>query len=229
MASNPSQVDPQTKPSTKSTLDVEQAICTEPDSSADLNVEVRDHSKRAQWLRAAVLGANDGLLSTAALMIGVGSVRKDVKTMILTGIAGLLAGAFSMAMGEFVSVYSQYDIELSDLKRENEATNGTQDDLEESKKHLPSPFQASAASAVSFAVGAAVPLLAAAFIRDYDVRLAVVIVAVSLALLGFGWLAAALGQAAPLKSALRVLGGGWIAMGVTYGLTKLIGSTGLGQ
>ncbi|GAB4853161.1 hypothetical protein Ancab_017346 [Ancistrocladus abbreviatus] len=227
MASNPSQVDPQTKPSTKSTLDVEQAICMEPDNSADLNVEVRDHSNRAQWLRASVLGANDGLLSTAALMIGVGSVRKDVKTMILTGIAGLLGGAFSMAMGEFVSVYSQYDIELSDLKRENEATNGTQDDLEESKKHLPSPIQAAVASGVTFAVGAAVPLLAAAFIRNYDVRLAVVLVAVSLALLGFGWMAAALGEAPPLKSALRVLVGGWIAMGVTYGLTKLIGSTGL--
>ncbi|CAL9197305.1 unnamed protein product, partial [Musa hybrid cultivar] len=70
-----------------------------------------DYSQRAQWLRAAVLGANDGLVSTASLMMGVGAVKGDAKAMIVSGFAGLVAGACSMAIGEFVSVYSQLDIE----------------------------------------------------------------------------------------------------------------------
>uniref|UniRef100_A0A9I9DV97 Vacuolar iron transporter n=1 Tax=Cucumis melo TaxID=3656 RepID=A0A9I9DV97_CUCME len=79
-----------------------------------------DYSKRAQWLRAAVLGANDGLVSTASLMMGVGAVKHDVKAMILTGFAGLIAGACSMAIGEFVSVYSQLDIEMAHIKRSSD-------------------------------------------------------------------------------------------------------------
>ncbi|KAL0335164.1 UNVERIFIED_CONTAM: Vacuolar iron transporter3 [Sesamum radiatum] len=187
---------------------------------------VHDYSKRAQWLRAAVLGANDGLLSTASLMMGVGAVRQDAKTMILTGIAGLVAGACSMAIGEFVSVYSQYDIEVAQLKREQRAT-GNNNDLEAMKKKLPNPLQAAAASALAFAVGAVVPLLAAAFIRNYRVRVGVVVGAVSVALLGFGVVGAVLGRAPAVRSSLRVVIGGWLAMGITYGLTKLIGSTGL--
>uniref|UniRef100_A0A2N9HXD2 Vacuolar iron transporter n=1 Tax=Fagus sylvatica TaxID=28930 RepID=A0A2N9HXD2_FAGSY len=83
----------------------------------ELKVDELDYTKRGQWLRAAILGANDGLLSTASLMMGVGAVRKDVKTMILSGVAGLVAGACSMAIGELVSVYSQYDIEIAQMKR----------------------------------------------------------------------------------------------------------------
>ncbi|GAB4838541.1 hypothetical protein Ancab_028087 [Ancistrocladus abbreviatus] len=228
--------DPPTKHSNPANLDIEQGPlpipdskfpCTETNSNPDNEVQVPDQLKRAQWLRAAVLGANDGLLSTASLMMGVGAITKDAKTMILTGIAGLLAGACSMAMGEFVSVYSQYDIELSQLMRESKDRNGTQSELEETMKALPSPFQAAVASAVAFAIGAVVPLLAAGFVRRYVVRLVVVVFTVSAALLGFGWLAAFLGKAPPVKSSLRALVGGWIAMGVTYGLTKLVGSTGI--
>ncbi|KAL6954850.1 hypothetical protein U1Q18_003118 [Sarracenia purpurea var. burkii] len=192
-----------------------------------IEVKVTDYSSRAQWLRAAVLGANDGLLSTASLMMGVGAVRKDVKTMILTGIAGLIAGACSMAIGEFVSVYSQYDIEMSQIKREGKTREVSESELAEKKKSLPSPFKAAVASALAFAVGALVPLLAAAFIQSYRVRLGVVVAAVSVALLGFGWVSAVLGRAPVVKSSLRVLVGGLVAMGVTYGLTKLIGSTGI--
>lgn len=177
---------------------------------------VVDYSKRAQVLRAAVLGANDGLLSTASLMMGVGAVREDAKIMILTGFAGLIAGACSMAIGEFVSVYSQYDIEVAQMKRERKET-------ENGKKRLPNPFSAALASAVSFVVGALVPLLGACFVKDYKVRLGVIVGVVSLALLGFGALGAVLGKAAPLKSSLRVLFGGWLAMGITFGLTKAIG------
>ncbi|KAH7842478.1 hypothetical protein Vadar_005751 [Vaccinium darrowii] len=190
----------QTKPSVP-TVDLELQ------SIEGLEIEViDDYSSRAQWLRAAILGANDGLLSTASLMVGVGAVRKDVKTMVLTGIAGLVAGACSMAIGEFVSVYSQYDIEMAQkVKEAMRETNG----IEERKGNLPSPFRAAAASTLSFSVGALVPLLAAGFINDYKARLGMVAAAVSLALLGFGGLSAVLGRAPVVKALLRVLVGGW--------------------
>jgi VIT1/CCC1 family predicted Fe2+/Mn2+ transporter len=190
-------------------------------------IKVFDYAKRAQWLRAAVLGANDGLLSTASLMMGVGAVKKDVKTMILTGIAGLVAGACSMAIGELVSVYSQYDIEMAQMKREGRTESMGAKELEAEKEKLPNPWQAAGASALAFSVGALVPLLGAAFVKDYVVRVGVVIGVVSFALLGFGWLGAVLGKAPAVKSSLRVLVGGWLAMGATFGLTKLVGSTGL--
>lgn len=69
--------------------------------------------QRAQWLRAAILGANDGLLSTTSLMMGVGAAQEDQWFMILSGVAGAVAGACSMAVGEFVSVATQRDIELA--------------------------------------------------------------------------------------------------------------------
>ncbi|XP_062177603.1 vacuolar iron transporter homolog 1-like [Alnus glutinosa] len=190
-------------------------------------IKVFDYAKRAQWLRAAVLGANDGLLSTTSLMMGVGAIKKDVKTMILTGIAGLVAGACSMAIGELVSVYSQYDIEMAQMKREGRTESMGAEELEAEKEKLPNPWQAAGASALAFSVGALVPLLGAAFVKDYVVRVGVVIGVVSFALLGFGWLGAVLGQAPAVKASLRVLVGGWLAMGVTFGLTKLVGSTGL--
>ncbi|XP_022134142.1 vacuolar iron transporter homolog 4-like [Momordica charantia] len=194
-----------------------------------------DYSKRAQWLRAAVLGANDGLVSTASLMMGVGAVKQDIKAMILTGFAGLVAGACSMAIGEFVSVYSQLDIEVAQMKREKQRTNLGSDQRVEretaagrkDEEKLPNPLQAAAASALAFSIGAIVPLLAASFITNYKVRLAVVVAAVTLALAVFGWLGAILGKASPIRSASRVLVGGWLAMAITFGLTKLIGSSGL--
>ncbi|KFK42096.1 hypothetical protein AALP_AA2G210100 [Arabis alpina] len=173
-----------------------------------------DYSKRSQWLRAAVLGANDGLVSTASLMMGVGAVKHDVKAMLLSGFAGMVAGACSMAIGEFVSVYSQYDIEVAQMEREN---------VEIEKEKLPSPLQASCASALAFSAGAIVPLLAAWFVKEYKVRIIAVVVAVTMALVVFGWLGAALGKAPVLRSSARVLLGGWLAMAVTFGLTKLIG------
>ncbi|KAK6923733.1 Ccc1 family [Dillenia turbinata] len=99
--------------------------------------------------------------------------------------------------------------------------------MEEKKKELPSPWQAAGASAFAFAIGALIPPVAALFIKNYHVRLGVVTGAVTFALLGFGGLGAVLGRAPVVKSSLRVLSGGWMAMGVTFGLTKLIGSTGL--
>ncbi|KAJ0805350.1 putative Ccc1 family protein [Helianthus annuus] len=182
-----------------------------------------DYSKRSQWLRAAVLGANDGLVSTASLMMGVGAVKKDMKAMILTGFAGLVAGACSMAIGEFVSVYSQLDIEVAQIKREI----NRRDIVDAEVESLPNPWQAAAASALAFSLGAIVPLLAASFIKPYKVRILVMAAAVTVALAIFGWLGAALGRAPTVKSTIRVVVGGWMAMAITYALTMLIGAKGL--
>lgn len=209
----------------KGTVDVEQQM-----SHLEVVTEEEgfDYSQRAQWLRAAVLGANDGLVSTASLMMGIGAVKEDVKAMILVGFAGLVAGACSMAIGEFVSVYSQLDIEVAQIKRDTRLRNdGETSGDENDKERLPNPLQAALASALAFAVGAIVPLLAASFIRNYRVRLGVVAAAASLALLVFGMMGAVFGKAPVMRSCLRVLVGGWLAMAITFGLTKLMGANGL--
>ncbi|XP_071716484.1 vacuolar iron transporter homolog 4-like [Rutidosis leptorrhynchoides] len=177
-----------------------------------------DYSQRGQWLRAAVLGATDGLVSVASLMMGIGAVKHDVRAMILTGFAGLVSGACSMAIGEFVSVYSQRDVEVAQMKRE-----GNNDESE--NEALPNPVQAAAASAIAFMLGAIMPILAAGFIVDHKVRLGVVVAAVSLALVVFGWIGAVLGRSCVVKSILRIVVGGWMAMAITFGLTKWISST----
>lgn len=76
---------------------------------------------RAAWLRAAVLGANDGIISTASLLIGVAAADSGREAILLAGTAGLIAGAISMAAGEYVSVHSQKDLEEADLEREKQA------------------------------------------------------------------------------------------------------------
>ncbi|XP_019170084.1 PREDICTED: vacuolar iron transporter homolog 4-like [Ipomoea nil] len=207
-------------------LELAEVVDVERQQLEVVEVAVVDYSKRAQWLRAAVLGANDGLLSVASLMMGVGAFGSDVKIMMLTGIAGLVAGACSMALGEYVSVYAQYDIEVAQMKRERGGGGDgrRKSEEEEKKSQLPSPMKAAVASALAFAVGAAVPLVAAAFIQNYKVRLAAVVAASGVALIVFGGLGAYLGKAPLVKSSLRVLIGGLVAMGITFGLSKLVGS-----
>jgi VIT1/CCC1 family predicted Fe2+/Mn2+ transporter len=78
----------------------------------------RHRTDRVGWLRAAVLGANDGIVSTASLVIGVAAAEGDHAAVLVAGIAGLVAGAMSMAAGEYVSVHSQADTEKADLDRE---------------------------------------------------------------------------------------------------------------
>ncbi|RZC12123.1 Vacuolar iron transporter-like 4 [Glycine soja] len=151
------------------------------------------YSQRAQWLRAAVLGANDGLVSVSSLMMGVGA----------------------------------YDIEKTQLKREREANNNRGVNEEARRGKLPNPFQAALASAFAFSVGALVPMLATVFIRSHKVRMGVVAAAVSLASLVFGGAGAVLGKTPVTRSCIRVLVGGWMAMAITFGLTKLIGSADL--
>lgn len=197
-----------------------------------------DYSVRAQWLRAAVLGANEGLVSIASLIMGIGAVKRDVKDMLLAGFAGLVAGACSMAIGEYVSVHTQLDIEIAQMKRDKgssrnngENNNNNPEEMkrkdEENHEKLPNPTQAALASAVSFSAGGLVPLLSAAFIQEYRLRVAVVVVVASVAPAVFGGVGAALGRSRVGSSCIRVLVGGWLAMGVTCGLTQLIDFSGV--
>ena len=85
-----------------------------------LFIAERHFTHRINWLRAAVLGANDGIVSTASLIVGVAAAHTTHESILLAGAAGLIAGAMSMAAGEYVSVSSQTDTELADLAREKE-------------------------------------------------------------------------------------------------------------
>ncbi|XP_047978225.1 vacuolar iron transporter homolog 4-like [Salvia hispanica] len=181
-------------------------------------------SERAQWLRAAVLGANDGLVTIASLILGVGALKHDARAIILAGFAGLFAGACSMAIGEFVSVYTQLDIEKAQIKREKAAMAGNGEEAE--REALPNPWQAAAASAIAFSLGAVLPLLVAAFVEDHRVREGVVVAATTAGLVGFGGAGAVLGRTKVVRSCVRVVVGGWMAMAITFGLTKLLGSSG---
>ncbi|KAI9022622.1 VIT family-domain-containing protein [Hyaloraphidium curvatum] len=237
----------------------------------DLPTEQYGHShysSRAPWLRACVLGANDGLVSTASLLMGVSGGADELQLMVLTGLSGMVAGALSMAAGEYVSVSSQKDAEVADLRRERAEflkgpdhrraeleelvaiyiNRGLRPELarqvaeeihaksiDEIVEHhardelgidvgaLSRPFQAAWTSALSFSVGAAIPLLAGSFIHNFLARLLTIIGVSSLALAFFGTMGAVLGGAPPLRAAIRVLLGGWLAMAVTYGVGRAFG------
>lgn len=212
---------------------------------------------RAPWLRAGVLGANDGLLSTSSLLVGVASASASRSVLLATGVAALVAGAGSMAIGEYSSVSSQRDAELADLATEREelvtmpraelaelttiyekrglprelarevAETLTEhdalgaharDELGLDPADLARPVQAATVSAVSFAVGALIPILVMTTLGG-GVRVAGVVVAALVGLAGLGALGASLGGAPMLRPALRVLIGGAVAMG----LSALIG------
>ena len=222
----------------------------------------RHYGERTGWLRAAVLGANDGIVSTASLVVGVAAASAVRGDVLIAGIAGLVAGAMSMAAGEYVSVSSQADTESADLARERREP---EDDEESEQKELetiyvnrglaPSlahqvavqlmahdalaahardelgltdihsarPIQAAVASAATFAVGAALPLLLTWF---SVARFLVPTVAggslVFLALLG--GLAARTGGANVAIGAGRVTLWGALAMAATAGVGALFGT-----
>jgi VIT1/CCC1 family predicted Fe2+/Mn2+ transporter len=225
----------------------------------------RHFSTRTPWIRAAVLGADDGILSTASLMIGVAAASRSRGTILIAGLAGLVAGATSMAVGEYVSVSSQRDTELADLQRErrelevdpagekkeleqiyrnrglskelsarvaDELSSGdrlavhARDELGLDQGSLARPLQAAGASAASFAIGAALPVVGA--LLAPAAHAVVVIVVISLLALGLlGAAGARLGGAPLAKGAFRVLLGGGLAMIVTTAIGKLVGMTGL--
>ncbi len=221
----------------------------------------RHRTHRIGWLRAAVLGANDGIVSTASLVLGVAAAGGNSKSIVIAGVAGLVAGAMSMAAGEYVSVSSQSDTEHADLDRERQelADNPKQEQKEMTAIYVErgldaglasnvatqlmehdalgahardelgisdivtaQPVQAALASAVTFSVGAALPLLIVLL-----VPVTVLMWAVSgssllfLALLGS--LSARAGGASVMTAAVRVTFWGALAMALTAGVGALFG------
>ncbi len=221
----------------------------------------RHRTERIGWLRAAVLGANDGIVSTASLILGVAAAGAGSKALLVAGVAGLVAGAMSMAAGEYVSVSSQADTERADLAREAgelaavpeqehaelaeiyvrrgldpalAATVAIQlmerdalgaharDELGISKVSTARPLQAAFASAGTFSVGAALPLLVVLLVPAS--LLMWVLPASSLVFLALlGSLAAKAGGAPVLKAASRVTFWGALAMALTAGVGTLFG------
>ncbi len=222
----------------------------------------RHFSARIGWLRAAVLGANDGIVSTASLIVGVAAAETARSGVMVAGLAGLVAGAMSMAAGEYVSVSSQADTEKADLERERlELSEQPERELRElqgiyvargldpqlaervaeqlsargalaahardelglSEVHAARPVQAALASAATFSVGAALPLLTAALAPMQSVIAAVS--ACSLLFLALmGGLAAGVGGASRLRGALRVTFWGALAMTLTALVGRLFGT-----
>jgi VIT1/CCC1 family predicted Fe2+/Mn2+ transporter len=218
-------------------------------------------TSRVGWLRASVLGANDGIVSTASLILGVAATQGPKSAILIAGVAGLVAGAMSMASGEYVSVQSQADAEKADLDRERaelEADHAgelrelagiyvdrgldpglakqvaeqltahdalgahARDELGLSKMTAARPVQAALASALSFALGAALPL-SAVILCPRSILLPLVSGGSLVFLAGLGCLAAYMGGAPMLRAALRVTFWGALAMGLTALVGKLVG------
>ena len=217
---------------------------------------------RIGWLRAAVLGANDGILSTASLILGVASAAGTHRSILIAGVSGLVAGAMSMAAGEDVLVSSQADSEHADVTRERKELSNdvggelrelaaiyvqrgldkdlaskvaqqlmahdaigahTRDELGISETTAARPIQAALTSAISFSVGAALPLLAV--ILAPVSALAQFVAAASLRSLAFlGAVGARTGGANMLAAAIRVTFWGALAMAMTAGIGALFGT-----
>ena len=214
---------------------------------------------RTGWLRAAVLGANDGILSTASLLLGVAAAHANHSSVLVTGVAGLVAGSMSMAAGEYVSVHSQADTEKADLALERAELKAddkgehkelmaiyvarglkpalakqvaeqlmehdalgahARDELGISETFRARPIQAALASAASFAVGAAMPLLVTA-LAPAAILIPLVSGTSLLFLALLGGFAAHAGGAGVLKGATRVTFWGALAMAVTAGIGSL--------
>lgn len=221
----------------------------------------RHRTHRIGWLRAAVLGANDGIVSTASLVLGVAAAGASSENILIAGVAGLVAGAMSMAAGEYVSVSSQADTERADLDRERKelaadpvhelaeltaiyvgrgldatlaaevATQLTthdalgthaRDELGISEVLAANPVQAALASAGTFAVGAALPLMIVLLVPA-SAHMWAVSAGALLFLALLGSLAARAGGAAVLTAAIRVTFWGALAMALTAGVGALFG------
>lgn len=164
---------------------------------------------RLNGLRAGVLGANDGIVSVAAIVVGVAGATSSASAVVTAAFAGLVAGALSMATGEYVSVSSQRDAERA----------GTAD----SEAELTNPWHAAFASLAAFVVGGIVPVLAVLVPWGVPVA-ATVFVAVALALVVTGLVSARIGNAPRGRAVVRNVVGGAIAMAVTFGIGSLVGA-----
>lgn len=211
-------------------------------------------NSKLNWLRAGVLGANDGIVSVAGIVIGVAAATTDRGPIFTAGMAGLAAGALSMALGEYVSVSTQRDTEKALLAKERrELKEQPEEEFEElvgiyqskglspqtartvareltehdvfaahvdaelgiDPDELTNPWHAAISSAISFTIGALLPMLAI-LLTPPGPRIPVTFVAVLIALGITGWISARLGGADPVKATKRVVVGGAIAMTITY-------------
>jgi VIT1/CCC1 family predicted Fe2+/Mn2+ transporter len=163
-------------------------------------------------LRAAVLGANDGIVSTASVVMGVAGATSNTKAIFTAGLAALVAGAMSMAVGEYVSVSSQRDAE-----RVNAA-------LLETDHEFTSPQHAAVASFVAFTIGGLVPFVATV-LSPSPVRIVITVAAVIAALLITGFMSATVGGASRRRAMGRVIAGGLLAMAITYFVGAAFGAS----
>lgn len=219
-------------------------------------------NNRLNWLRAGVLGANDGIVSTAGLVVGVAAATTERSAIFTAGFAGLVAGAVSMALGEYVSVSAQRDTERALLRKEAKELRETPEAelaelagiyrekglspetarrvAEELTEHdafaahvevelgidpddLTNPWHAAISSAVSFTIGATIPLIAI-LLPPTGIRVPIAFFAVLIALVLTGTISATLGGARKTRAVLRVVIGGALAMAVTYGVGQLVGT-----
>jgi VIT1/CCC1 family predicted Fe2+/Mn2+ transporter len=222
----------------------------------------RHYAERIGWLRAAVLGADDGIVSTASLVVGVAAAHTARGNVLIAGVAGLVAGAMSMAAGEYVSVSSQADTEKADLERERKElltdeeferkelaaiyvkrglepalarqvtdqlmahdalSAHARDELGLSEMHAARPIQAALASAATFAVGAALPLLMV-LISPPSIIIPFVAGSSLVFLALMGGLAARVGGANVAVGAGRVTLWGALAMAATAAVGTLFGN-----
>lgn len=169
-------------------------------------------ARRANWLRAGVLGSNDGIVSVAAIVVGVAGATGKSGPILVAGLAALIGGAVSMALGEYVSVSSQRDTERVARGR------ASAEDV--------SPWTAAFASAVSFLTGGILPLLAITLFSA-AARVPVTVVVVLIALGATGAAGAHLGGAPMGRPTLRTVVGGGLALLLTYLIGTLLGTAGV--
>ncbi|MBF0689823.1 MAG: VIT1/CCC1 transporter family protein [Cellulomonas sp.] len=167
------------------------------------------------WLRAGVLGANDGIVSVAATVVGVAGAAASTSTIALAGGAALVAGALSMASGEYVSVSSQRDAERV------AAESGRP--INDVDHEFTNPWHAALASMTAFTLGALIPLLVVLAPWSTAARVPVTFAAVLVALVITGWASSRFTGAPQGRSVLRNVLGGSLAMAVTYGIGALVG------
>jgi VIT1/CCC1 family predicted Fe2+/Mn2+ transporter len=220
---------------------------------------------RLNWLRAGILGANDGIVSIAALVVGVAAATSDPGPILIAGTAGIIAGSLSMALGEFVSVSSQRDSEASLIKRERqELEEHPEAELQElaelyqqrglsastaalvaqeltehdaiaahleaelgiNELELTNPWHAAISSALAFLAGSILPMVAIV-LGPESIRIPLTFAASLLALGITGGVGAYLGQSPVLRPVFRVMGGGALALVISWGIGTALGVSGI--
>lgn len=169
---------------------------------------------KLNWLRAGVLGANDGIVSVAALVVGVAAATTDVNVLLISGVAAVVAGAVSMALGEYVSVSTQRDTEEAMVAAGHLAPMEAHE--------LVNPWHAAWASALAFTSGAVLPMIAV-LLPPAEWRIPLTVVAVLIALTATGAISAHMGGAKKMRAIFRVTIGGGIALFVTWAIGALLG------